>query len=162
MLFVVFETYQQCSGVQARLVLLCVEVGPSEPQNSPVVPPQKETHCALDNVCENNVGPEFPPKNVLGGKFHQRGDVFPLRIKRRPSNHVHRYQNATAGHRYYDEDVTKHAKEPQEHHGVQTDCIHQLLFLDILDRRQPTEWLLAQGFRTVFLVSMFRSWGVDS
>lgn len=79
-MLVVFETYQQCSGVQARLVLLRVEVGTSKPQNSPIVPPQKEAHCALDNVCENNVGPEFSPENVLGSKFHQRGDVFPLSI----------------------------------------------------------------------------------
>jgi hypothetical protein len=68
--------------VQTGLILLAVEVRPSEFEDGLVVPPQKKADRELEQVRHNHIGPEFCTKNVLWRQFQQGGRVLPLAVER--------------------------------------------------------------------------------
>lgn len=47
--------------MQARLILLALKIGTSEPENCAVVPPDEATDGGLEHVCYGDKGPEPVP-----------------------------------------------------------------------------------------------------
>lgn len=104
--------------MKASLILLRVEIGTPKLKDSPVVPPQKEAHCTLQQICHNHKGPEFWSEDVLWRELHQRWDVTPLGIEVRTTNNVDWNQDATANDRQHDEDVADHPQKSQKHNSI--------------------------------------------
>lgn len=131
-------TYQQCPGVQARLVLWTIVVSPSQLQHCLVVPPQEEADCPLEYISHENVCPEFCAKNILRRKLHQRRNIIPLIVESGPSYNIDWNKNTTASKRQHQEDVSQHAHEPQKKNCIESNLVHQVLLFDLLDGRHPT------------------------
>ena len=105
--------------MQTLLVLIRIKVRPPQPYYRHVVPPQKETYGALDNVRKKNIGPELPPENVLRCKLHQRWNIIPLVVETRSPGNINRYQNGAADSHEHEEDIPHHPHKPQEDDGIQ-------------------------------------------
>lgn len=148
--------------METLLVLFAIKVRPPQLHNRHIIPPQKEAHSALNNIRKEDIHPELSSKQILRRKLHQRRDITPLVVETRASRNSNRYQKCAANSHEHQEDVPRHPHEPQEHHRIQPNRIHQILLCHILDRAQPSKRLVIQLPRSVSLVSMFSARGIDS
>jgi hypothetical protein len=109
-----YFTYQQCPRMKAGLVLRAFEVCAPQLVDYPVVPPNEAADGDLDEVSEENVGPEFTSTNVLRRELHERRNVAVLVVKIASSNDTNGDQDTAANDTENNEDIPYHPQEPQE------------------------------------------------
>jgi hypothetical protein len=122
-----YFTYQQCPRMKAGLVLRAFEVCAPQLVDYPVVPPNEAADGDLDEVSEENVGPEFTSTNVLRRELHERRNVAVLVVKIASSNDTNGDQDTAANDTENNEDIPYHPQEPQEEDRIQPNLIHKLL-----------------------------------
>ena len=98
--------------MQASLVLLAIEIRPSELEHRPVVEPQEEADRKLDQVRHNHKSPELCAPDILRCELQQCRDIIPLLVEIRTANDIDGYQDAASKYCNHAEYVSEHPHKP--------------------------------------------------